>query len=192
MKKYLLMPLVVWLAACVTPPSVMSESGEQLIGDRLVITLDGSWNHVTGGPVQAAQHWTMEGLPIDDLQVYSGIKDGEAIHSVSGNSSKPFVFHSAMQPDEIISLFEGMLSRDGSTFQLTKSEPAMFGGIKGYHFEFKVVRKIDSVELAGLGYGAVSNGELFSIVYVAPRMTFFGRHEARVENIARGARIKGI
>jgi hypothetical protein len=29
-------------------------------------------------------------------------------------------------------------------------------------------------------------------VYVAPRITFFSQHQAQVENIARGARIKGI
>jgi len=188
MKKYLLLPFVLWLAGCVTPVMTM-QSGEQPVGDRLVIALDGSWNRIkTTGP---AQQWTMEGLPIDDLMIYSGLKDGEAIHAISG-SAKPFVFHSVMLPDEIISLFEGMLTRDGSTFQLTKSEPATFGGVKGYHFEFKLVRKVDSVELTGLGYGAVSNGELFSVVYVAPRITFFARHQGRVENMVRGAQIKGI
>jgi hypothetical protein len=189
MKKYLLVPLALLLAACVS--HVRLESGEQVVGKRFVVTLDGSWNHIKGpGP---AQRWTMEGLPIDNLLIYSGIKDGEAIHPVSQSSqSKPFLFQTAMRSDEIISLFEGMLTRDGSTFQLTKSEPAMFGGVKGYRFEFKIVRKIDSVELAGLSYGAVSNGELFSIIYTAPRMTFFERHQPRVENMARSALIKGI
>jgi hypothetical protein len=187
MKKYLLVPFAFWLAGCVPPPVVKMDSGERPVGERLTVTLDGSWNSIrVQGPVQ---HWTQEGLPIDDLQIYSGIKDGEAIHAVSG-SAKPFVFHSAMRPDEIVSLFEGMLTRDGSTFQLTKSEPATFAGVKGYHFEFKIVRKVDSVELAGLAYGAVSNGELFSVVYMAPRMTFFARYQGRVENIVRDARIK--
>ena len=188
MKKYLLVPLVLWLAGCVPPP-VKMESGEQALGDRFIITMDESWNRINvPGP---AQHWTMDGLPIDDLQIYSGIKDGEAIQTTgdSRNPGQPFVFHSAMRADEIISLFEGALSRDGSTFQLTKSEPATFGGVKGYHFEFKLVRKIDGVELSGLGYGAVSNGELFSVVYLAPRMTFFARHQASVESIVSGARI---
>jgi hypothetical protein len=189
MKKYLLLPFALWLTGCVTPVMTM-QSGEQGVGDRLVITLDGSWNRVRStGP---AQQWTMEGLPIDDLYVYSGLKDGEAIHALGRGSSRPFVFRSTMRPDEIISLFEGMLTRDGSKFQLTKSEPATFGGAKGYHFEFKLVRKVDGVELSGLGYGAVSNGELFAIVYLAPRLTFFARHQARVESIARGAVIKGI
>ncbi|HET7765187.1 MAG TPA: hypothetical protein VFK92_08850 [Burkholderiales bacterium] len=193
MRKYILVPCFLWLAGCATPPTpVKPDSGEQLVGDRLTVTLDGSWNHIYI-PGQAAEHWTMEGLPIDDLQIYSGIKDGQAMQPVArGSSATPAVFHSTMQPDEIVSLFESMLTRDGSTFQLVKSEPATFGGAKGYHFEFKVVRKVDSVELSGVGYGAVSNGELFSIVYIAPRMTFFGRYQARVENIAQGARIKGI
>jgi len=153
--------------------------------------LDGPWNFIKAPNSGPAQYWTMEGLPIDQLLIYSGVKDGKAIHPVS-RGSKPVVFRSGMRPDEVISLFERMLTRDGSTFQLTKSEPAAFGGVKGFHFEFKLVRKIDSLELAGLGYGSVSDGELFSIIYMAPRMTFFGRHQTRVENMARGARIKEI
>jgi hypothetical protein len=187
MKRYLALPLLLWLTACVTP-AVTMQSGEQPVGDRLVILLDGSWNRIrTNGP---AQQWTLDGMPLDDLFVYSGIKDGEAIHAVTSSSTQPFLFHSTMRSDEIISLFEGMLTRDGSTFELKKSEPATFGGVKGYHFEFKLVRKVDGVELAGLGYGAVNQGELFSIVYVAARMTFFAKHQERVENIVRGAKIK--
>jgi hypothetical protein len=187
MKKYLLLPLLLCFAACATP-LVTLQTGEQPVGDRMVIALDGSWNRIkSNGP---AQQWTLEGLPLDDLFVYSGIKDGEPIHAVTSSTTKPFLFRSTMRSDEIISLFEGMLTRDGSTFELTKSEPATFAGVKGYHFEFKLMRKVDSVEIQGMGYGAVSNGELFSIVYVAPRMTFYAKHLESVETIVRGARIK--
>ena len=43
-------------------------------------------------------------------------------------------------------------------------------------FEYALTRKVDNVELLGLGYGTVSKAELFAIVYMAPRLTFFARH----------------
>jgi len=95
-----------------------------------------------------------------------------------------------MQPDEIVALFEGMLTRDGSEFKLVKLEPAVFGGVKGFRFEYAVTRKTDNVVLLGIGYSAVSKGELFALVYQAPRLTFFSRHKHRVEQIARSARVK--
>jgi hypothetical protein len=41
-----------------------------------------------------------------------------------------------------------------------------------------------------LCYGAISKGELFAVLYLAPRLGFFPRHQLRVERIARSARIK--
>jgi hypothetical protein len=95
-----------------------------------------------------------------------------------------------MHADQVVALFEGMLTRDGSTFKLVKLEPAAFGGEKGYRFEYALVRRGDGVQLSGIGYAAVSRSELFALVYQAPRMTFFSRHKDRVEGIARSARLK--
>jgi hypothetical protein len=85
-----------------------------------------------------------------------------------------------------------MLTRDGSRFGLVKLEPSAFAGSKGFHFEYTLVRKSDGAQLLGLGYGAVVNSQLFAIVYQAPRLTFFSRHQAEVEQIARSARVKAM
>ncbi len=190
MKKLIVTLSLLVLAGCVAMAKV--ETGDKKIGDRLVVTLDSAWNQVNLlGP---AQTWTMEGLPVDQLLLYSGLKDGEAIHAErvggTGAQKKSFKFRSSMQPDEITALFEGMLTRDGSRFKLSKLEPVTFGGNKGFRFEYSLIRKLDNVQLAGLGYGTVSKGELFAIVYMAPRLAFFPRHVAKVEQIARSAVVK--
>lgn len=166
------------------------ESGERTLGERLAVTLDGDWNHVNLPGLGPAQVWTMEGLPIDQLLIYSGLKDGEVVHARDGNSkSKDFAFRSAMQPEEIVTMFEGMLTRDGSRFRLVRLEPATFAG-KGFRFEYELIRKADNVRLMGVGYGAVSKGELFAMLYSAPRLTFFARNQPRFEQMARTARVK--
>jgi hypothetical protein len=184
----LLTLLVVLLLAAGCASVNKIESGERKIGDRLVIQLDGAWNHVDFPNMGPAQTWTMEGLPVDQLLLYSGLKDGEAAHATTSGGQKSFAFRASMQPDEIVSMFEGMLTRDGSTFKLGKLEPAAFGE-KGFRFEYTVTRKVDNVQLAGVGYGSVSKGQLFAMLYQAPRLTFFSRHQQRVEQMARTARL---
>jgi hypothetical protein len=182
--------LTTLLAGCASMSKV--DSGERTVGERLVMTLEGAWNQISAPGLGPAQTWTMEGLPVDQLLVYSGLRDGQAVHAegAGGQGRKSFVFRATMQPDEIVALFEGMLTRDGSTFRLVKLEPAAFAGGRGFRFEYALTRKFDGVQLSGLGYGVVDKGELFALVYLAPRLAFFARHQGRVEQIARSARMK--
>ena len=185
--------IAVWLAVLAGCASVAKvETGEQMVGERLRVNLEGPWNRVDGPGLGPAQVWTMEGLPVDQLLVYSGIKNEELVHAPgggAGGAKKDFAFRSGMQPHEIVSMFEGMLTRDGSQFKLVKLEPASFGGDKGFRFEYSVIRRSDNVQLSGVGFGAVSKGELFALLYHAPRLAFFPRHQGRVEQIARSARV---
>ena len=134
----------------------------------------------------------MEGLTVDRLMFYSGIRDGQVIHPEQPGASqmKQFSFRSSMQPDEIVAMFEGMLTRDGSSLKLLKLEPATFGALKGFRFDYAFTRKQDNVRLTGFGYSAVSKGELFAVLYMAPRMGFFTRHAPSADQISRSALIK--
>jgi hypothetical protein len=178
------------LAACATVSNI--ETGEQTIGERMLVTLEGPWNQLNVSGLGPALVWTMEGLPVDQLLVYSGIKNEDKVAAAAPGSAagKDFLFRSSMQPDEIVALFEGMLTRDGSQFRLAKLEPVSFGGEKGFRFEYSLVRRRDNAQLSGVGFGTVSKGELFALLYHAPRLTFFPRHQPRVEQIARSARVK--
>ena len=189
MKTLLAVVLVALLGACTTVATKKIAAGDNTVGDRLHVNIEGPWNQITAPGMGPAFVWTMEGLPVDQLRIFSGIKDGEVIHDTRNSNLKSFSFRSNMQPDELVSMFEGMLTRDGSTFQLTKVEPASFGGGKGVHFEYALVTKEDNLPLTGMGYAAVNGGELFALLYNAPRLGFFPRHQARVEQIARSAKI---
>ncbi|HYD94363.1 MAG TPA: hypothetical protein VEC01_03480, partial [Noviherbaspirillum sp.] len=181
------------LAGCATATKI--ESGEQNIGERLRLTLEGSWNQISAPGMNGpnCQTWTMEGLPVDQLLIYSGLKNDEPIHAGSnaGGNKKVFKFRSDMQPDQIVALFEGMLTRDGSSFRLVKLEPASFGGGKGFRFEYSLVRKADNVELSGTATAVVNKGELFAILYQAPKLVFYPRHQQRVARIMQSARLHG-
>lgn len=190
MKNLFILGLALLLASCASVRKV--ESGANAVGERMSIHVDGNWNHLDFPGIKPAQVWTMEGITIDELLVYSGIRDGQAMHpdAPAGSKQKNFVFRKAMQTEEIVSMLEGVLSRDGSSFKLLKLEPYAFGGRKGFRFEYERIRKVDNVQMRGVGFGALDKDELFALVYQAPRLTFFPRHQARIESIAKAVTIK--
>jgi hypothetical protein len=180
--------LVLLLAGCA---SATKMHGEHTLGSRLVVNPEGPWNRIDLAIFGPAEVWTMEGVPVDQLLVYPGIRDEQVVHG-AGGPGKSFAFRSTMQPEEVVAMFEGMLTRDGSQFKLSRLEPVSFGGGKGFRFEYSVIRRADGVVLSGLGYGTVSQGELFALLYHAPRLTFFPRHRGAVEQMARSVQIRQV
>jgi hypothetical protein len=191
MRHLALLVMMAMLAGCVSVTK--GETGSRAVGNRMTVHLEGPWNHINVPGMGPAETWTMDGLMVDRLMFYSGIRDGQVVHPEVGPGNqklKSFSFKSSMQPDEIVAMFEGMLTRDGSTFKLSRLEPAGFGGLKGFRFEYFVTRKSDNVQLSGFGYSAVSKGELFAVLYMAPRLGFYPRHAGHAEKIGQSAVIK--
>ncbi len=143
MKRLVVVLALLSLSGCVSVQKM--EAGNQKLGERLSVTLEGAWNHLNAPGLGPAQVWTMEGTPVDQLLFYTGLPDDELIHAMGprqGDSEpKAFRFRASMSADEIASLFQGMLTRDGSRYTLEKLEPMDFGGIKGFRFEFTLIRK---------------------------------------------------
>lgn len=182
--------LVLALAACAHVTKI--DTGETTVRNRLTVTVDAAWNQFERGMADNTPTWTVEGITIDALQFYVGIKDGEPIAPTpnGGKGKLPLNFKSSMQPADVVSLYEGLFTRDGSSFTLEKLEPTEFVGTKGFRFEYSLTRKVDDVRLKGIAYGAVRNGELFLINYSAPRLAFFPKYVGRVEALVKTAKVK--
>jgi hypothetical protein len=91
-----------------------------------------------------------------------------------------------------VTLFASLQARDGSAVTLEKVEPAQFVGVPGVRFRFSALRPADDMRLSGVGWAAVRGGQLYAMTFVAPRIDFFARHEAQVEQIAKSARAKSV
>jgi hypothetical protein len=186
MKRLLLLAfLATLLTSCGSVRKI--ESGAVTVGERLSIQIEGNWNHVDFPNIKPAQIWTMEGVTIDELLIYAGIRDGQVMHPETGIHAKrkSVAFRATMPLEEVVSMFEALLTRDDSTFKLTRVEPYPFAGRKGIRFEYERIRKSDNVVQSGMGYAAVDQGELFALIYQAPRLTFYPRHQARVAAMAK-------
>jgi hypothetical protein len=182
----LLFTLALVLGGCANVAQV--GPGEAVVADRLLVRADSAWNHVTvvGGSNVV---WTRDGLPLDVLRFWVGVADGQPL-APAAKDQRPLTFRAAMEPQEIVALFQGALSRDGSTFTLDRLEPAPFLGGPGFRFEYTLLRKADEVRLSGIGWGAVRGGQLHAITYSAPRAAFFQRHLGAARQVAESARLK--
>jgi hypothetical protein len=192
MKKLILSLLAaVLVQGCAVVSKV--EPGTATVGDRLTVPSDVAWNQLgsqfSGSPASAAV-WTREGLPIDQVVYFVGVKDGAEMARVVGKEQRPITFKASMQPHEAVAMFEALYTMDGSTFKLDKLQPVDFVGQKGWRADFNIVRKGDEVKLKGSVWGAVRSGELFAIAFHAPALSYHARLAPRVEALAAGARVK--
>ena len=188
MKRILILMVSAVLAGCATMAKV--DSGQQVVSDRLVVDLDGPWNRFTRGV--EVPTWTVEGFTVDRLQFFVAVKDGQpnADRPRGAKEQRPLTFHASMKAHEIVALFEGLYTQDGSTFTLDRIDPVTFVGEPGFRFSYTLIRRGDDVKLSGVGYGAVHTGELTVISYSAPRLGFFPRYQAQIDKMAMGARLK--
>lgn len=177
------------LTACASLDKV--GPGPVTVGDELTLTPGAAWNRVQLDSPWPAELWTAEGVPIDVLAIYAGVREGEALLRRDYQSPRrPPPFRASMAPQEIVELFENSLVEDGSRFRLERLGPVKFGGAEGFRFEFGLTRSGDHLEMKGVGYGAVRGGRLYLLTYRAPKSHFFARYLPSVEALARSAQIK--
>ena len=190
MKRLLCLLVVLVLAGCASVSKV--EQGDQVVAGRMAVKLEGPWNRLENLPGIQVPTWTVDGITVDRLQFFVGIKDGRPLVDLpSGQNRQSVVFQASMQPDQLVSLFERMLTADGSTFTLERAGPAPFLGGQGIRFQYSLVRRIDDVRLSGFGYARIVGGELYAIVYQAPRLGFYPRYQAQVDRMAQTASLRG-
>jgi hypothetical protein len=166
--------------------------GDVTLRDKLTVTVDQPWNQFERGLGDNTPTWTQDGVFVDALRFYPGLKDGELLAPTPAQDkgAKPLAYKSAMQAREVVALFEALHARDGA-FTLTRVSPEAFAGGNGMRFDFTLVRKVDEVTLQGVGWLVMKDGALYAITFTAPKLAFFPRHVKLAEALVRTARIKG-
>lgn len=179
------------LAGCAQVSQVAS--GEVVVRDKMAVTIEQPWNQFERSP-SGDNHptWTVDGVTVDALKFYVALADGTLIAPTppEPKGQRALAFKSAMNQQEVLSLFEGLYSRGGSTFALDRIAPHTFLGQGGFKAEWHGVRKTDNVRLKGVIWASVHNGQLYAITYTAPALAFFGKNLGAVEKIVASARVR--
>ena len=200
MKKILALLLALLLAACA---NVSRMEGEQVVNERLAVHLTDAWNKVSDPwDVDPYDTWTQEGIPLDHLRLWGGVRPGQplmtrpAVFSRAEDAKDRRVptFRVGLPPERLVSLFEELYATAG-TVTVTKVEPALFAGQKGVRFEFTLARRADDLDMQGVGWVAVRQDatwgeELYAATFVAPRLSFYQRLLPLAEAVVNSARIR--
>lgn len=200
MKRMAAIALVLLLAACGT---VTRMDGEQVVNGRLAVQVSDAWNKVNDPwDVTPYDTWTQEGIPLDHLRFWGGVRPGQplmtkyAFYSRAPDAREPRVptFRQGLTPEKLVSLFEEFYATAG-TVTITRVEPALFAGEKGVRFEFSLSRRRDDLDMQGVGWVAVRpdpvfGEELYAATFVAPRLSFYKRLLPMAEAVVKTARVK--
>jgi hypothetical protein len=201
MKRLAVLLLAVVLAACA---SIEKMDGDQVVNGRLLVHVPGAWNKVVDRmEVPPYETWTQEGIPLDHLRFWGGVRPGQplmikyAMYSRAEDAKEARVptFRQGLTPEKLVSLFEEFYSTAG-TVTITKVEPALFAGQKGVRFEFDLARRRDDLDMKGVGWVAtrpdpVYGEELYAATFVAPKLAFYKRLLPLAESVVKTARVKG-
>jgi hypothetical protein len=188
--------LALALGACT---SIARVEGDQVVNNKLVVHVPAAWNKVTD-PWEKEPYdiWTQEGIPLDHLRLWAGVKSGKALvakptvlfRSPGEKDARYPTFVAGLPPDKLVSLFESLYAHEG-TVQITRVDSAVFAGEKGVRFEFTLARRADDLTLKGVGWAAVHNDELYAATFAAPRLAFFDKLLPMAEAVVKTARIRG-
>lgn len=199
--RILALALLLVLGACA---NVSRMDGEQLVNQRLAVHVTDAWNRVSDPwDVDPYDTWTQEGIPLDHLRLWGGVRPGQplmtryAMFSRAADAKEPRVptFRAGLAPEKLVNLFEELYATAG-TVTVTKVEPAVFAGQKGVRFEFSLARRRDDLDMLGVGWVAVRpdptwGEELYAATFVAPKLSFYRRLLPMAEAVVKTARIKG-
>lgn len=199
MKRLAVLLLALVLVACA---SIEKMDGEQVVNDRLVVHVPKAWNKVIDRwEVTPYDTWTQEGIPLDHLRFWGGVRPGQplvvkyAMYSRAPDAKEPRVptFRPGLAPEKLVRLFEELYASAG-TVTVTKVEPTVFAGQKGVRFEFTLLRRRDDLEMRGVVWAAtrpdeVYGEELHAAAFVAPKLAFFDRLLPMAEAVVQTARV---
>ena len=200
MKRLLALLLVLLLAACA---NVQRMEGEQVVNDRLVVKVDGTWNKVSD-PWDADPYdtWTQEGIPLDHLRLWGGLRPDQPLmtrpalfsRAPDAKARRVPTFRPFLPPEKLVGLFEELYATAG-TVNITRMEPAEFAGLKGVRFEFSLARRRDDLAMLGVGWVAVRadpvwGEELYAATFVAPKLSFFHRLLPMAEEVVKTAHVR--
>lgn len=201
LQRWALLALALMLAACTT---LSKMEGDQVVNEKLAVQVPSAWNRVNDPwVVDPYDTWTQEGMPLDHLRFWGGVRPGQplmtkwAVFSRAPDAKEPRVptFRPGLTPEKLVSLFEELYATAGPV-TITKVEPTVFAGQKGVRFEFTLARRRDDLAMRGVGWVAVKpdatyGEELYAATFVAPKLSFYQRLLPMAEAVVKTARIKG-
>ena len=179
------------LTACASSGGVLQTAGVVDVYDMQLRT-DLDWSRIKD-PLQHEEIWTIDGMALNSLSIFSGIADGQHVFMLGRErSSRPDGpwFRRGMRPEEIRDIVVAAMIRQNMLNVATQDfRPHDFGGVPGLRFEFTAV-SADGLIYKGTVAAAERNGKLDLLLWKAPGEYYFDRDAAAVARMLDGLRFR--
>ncbi len=153
---------------------------------RLKVIPANDWNRSSSRPSNRGESWTRDGITLNELTFYAGIKPGEAIFRQGYELDKELPrFKAEMLPTDLVELFEASnrMLLQSSVFKVELTEPAKLGGHNAVRFRYSYAAQNEDLPRKGEGVAAIIDGELHIVNFIAPALFFFDRDIGEVRKM---------
>ncbi|HEY2346777.1 MAG TPA: hypothetical protein VGH80_13020 [Xanthomonadaceae bacterium] len=179
------------LAACESAGGVLQSAGGVDVFD-MQLTSDLAWARIKD-PLQREEIWTIDGMALNSLSIFSGIEPGQHVfmlgHERSSRPDGPW-FRAGMRPEEIRDIVvAGMTGLRMVNITTSNLRPQKFGGIDGLRFEFTMA-STEGLIYRGTVAAAERDGKLDLLLWKAPAEYYHDRDAAAVARMLDGLRFK--
>lgn len=154
---------------------------------RLSATPDGEWNRLSRKDGKNVELWTLDGDSLNKVSFFGGVPVGEPLLREIDKKNRPLPKVTAnMLITDIPALLEATYRSQFSVNQMeiADQEPAMLAGNKGIRFTYAFTRTDDEVQRKGEGIGAMVNGQLYLVIYEAPKLYYFDKDVDKFRKLA--------
>jgi hypothetical protein len=153
---------------------------------RMKVTPSSDWNRSSLRPSNRSESWTKDGISLNELTFFAGIKPGETIFRQGYEIDQKLPkFKAEMLPTDLVEIFEASnrLLLQSSVFKVELTEPAKLGKHSAVRFRYTYAVQDEELPRKGEAVAAVVGGELYLVNFVAPSLHFFDRDIDEVRRI---------
>jgi hypothetical protein len=160
---------------------------ERKVASGFYLTPQVEWSALRSGP---NENWTIHGLGLENVLLAKAIPDGKPLVKPRNRKERLPLFRKAMTASEIAELAAETLQRRGAgEARVVSVRPELFGGRPGFRAEL-ALKTAEGLEVEGLAAGAVVKGELYLLLFTAPRIHYFATNKPTIEKVIASARFE--
>ncbi|WP_459786887.1 hypothetical protein [Alteriqipengyuania sp. 357] len=145
---------------------------------EMTVTPALDWNRLNGRIGKKTETWTLDGEQLNNVTFFGGMAPGKPLIKERDRKHNPLPdFTRQTLLPEIPELLERTYRADRGigTFSVLSVTPASFLAQDGVEFTYRYV-DADNLTRLGLARAAIVQGELFMILYEAPRLHYYERN----------------
>ena len=152
------------------------------IGDFFSVEPQIEWSALSEGDIEV---WTVNGAGLEAVYFAKGIEDGDPFFEAETGEKdeKRPTFRAHMTANEAMECVVDTLGAVGAgAVRATRLRPATFGAHPGFRFDLDFLNQ-SGLEKRGVALGAVVEGRLYLLLYIAAGEHYFGAYQGHVERM---------